>query len=187
MDPKGTKSKLSIFANSVYDQLWFKRGGPKNIHIVNFEIGSDDSKYLKEIIFGLSSDRQYDGIHLRGNGHSRHFTYRAIQAIRPAIVSRPATNYTRPLPNYHANCPQTQYQHQSKVSSKQGYTEQFTFPTKFKKSQIHPSTRSKQEEECQSAGTRHFTRGKVSSAQYTSFNVNVANRFNQFNPLGKEF
>ena len=28
-DPNHIKNKLSIFANSVYDQLWFKRGGPK--------------------------------------------------------------------------------------------------------------------------------------------------------------
>ena len=26
-DPKGIKQKLSNFANSVYEQLWFKRGG----------------------------------------------------------------------------------------------------------------------------------------------------------------
>ena len=31
------------------------------------------------------------------------------------------------------------------------------------------------------AGTNHFTRGKVSKDQYTSYNVNVANRFT---PLG---
>ena len=35
-DPKGIKSQLSRFGNHVYDQLWFKGGSPKNIHIVDF-------------------------------------------------------------------------------------------------------------------------------------------------------
>ena len=28
-DPLGIKANLSQFANSVYDQLWFKKGGQK--------------------------------------------------------------------------------------------------------------------------------------------------------------
>ena len=28
-DPKSIKHQLSIFGNNVYDQLWFKYGGPK--------------------------------------------------------------------------------------------------------------------------------------------------------------
>ena len=48
VDPLGVKANLSQFANSVYDQLWFKKGGPKNIHIVNFDLGCDDSKYVND-------------------------------------------------------------------------------------------------------------------------------------------
>ena len=85
-DPIGIKRELSIFGNNVYDQLWFKRGAPSKIHIVSLEIGSDSSSHLKELIFGNSRSRFFDGIHLRGNGASRHFTYRAKNALMPFLV-----------------------------------------------------------------------------------------------------
>ena len=33
-DILGIKPQLSPYANSIYDQLWIKKGGPKNIHII---------------------------------------------------------------------------------------------------------------------------------------------------------
>ena len=110
-DPLHIKQSLSEYANSFYNQLWFKKGGPKNIHVVNFD-GIESSGYLKDIIYAKSSAPNYDGIHLRGRAAMRHFTYRAIEAIKPVFGSR------RNLPSDHVNCPQAQYQrnHQSKSS-----------------------------------------------------------------------
>ena len=42
-DPIGIKKKISKFGNNAYDQLWFKRGAPKNIHVVNFDLGCEES------------------------------------------------------------------------------------------------------------------------------------------------
>ena len=50
-DPLSLKRQLSQFANKTYDQIWFKKGGPKNIHIVNFDFDCEKSKYLQEILF----------------------------------------------------------------------------------------------------------------------------------------
>ena len=83
-DILGVKAKLSVFANSVYDQLMIRKC-PKNIEIVEFQFGLNTSKpdYLKEILFGHSNSQKYDGYHLNGVAGRRHLTYRAIQAVRP--------------------------------------------------------------------------------------------------------
>ena len=85
VDPIGIKSKLSKFGNSVYDQLWVEKGGPSNIRIVNFDFDCEESKYLKEILFGNPVSKHYDGTHFRGRAAVRHFTYRALQAIKPIL------------------------------------------------------------------------------------------------------
>jgi hypothetical protein len=49
------KSKLSEFGNSVYNQVWIKRGCPSNIRIVEIEFGCSDGPdraYLRKIIYG---------------------------------------------------------------------------------------------------------------------------------------
>ena len=85
-DILGIKSQLSKYANHVYDQLWIQRGCPSRIHIIELELGSDDYPHLKNIIFGTNSDPQYDGIHLIGEGATRHFTYRVLQKISKIIT-----------------------------------------------------------------------------------------------------
>ena len=87
-DPLKLKANLSHFANSVFDQLWFKKGSPTNIHIVNIELGTESSKHLKNLIYGQPTSKNYDGIHLEGEGASRHLSYRAVQAIKPIIDLR---------------------------------------------------------------------------------------------------
>ena len=87
-DPKGIKQKLSNFANSVYDQLWFKRGGPKNIFVVEFDLQCSSKGYLKDLVFGKKDARNFDGIHFRGVGGQRHFSYRAITAIKAILNGR---------------------------------------------------------------------------------------------------
>ena len=122
------KSKLSEFGNTCYDQLWRKRGSPENIKIVNIDLQVSSSKYLKYLIFGDPSLKNYDGIHMRGEGGARHFTYRTIQAVREII--HPGSNKgclknkpERKLkePNYlkndtsHTTCPQAVYQKWKKI------------------------------------------------------------------------
>ena len=116
-DPLGIKKKLSKFGNNVYDQLWFRRGAPKNIHIVNFELGCEQSPHLQKLIFGNPASQQFDGIHLRGEGASRHLTYRAAQAIKPVLkqtvqLSKKHDNF--PALSSHQNCPQAVYQQEQR-------------------------------------------------------------------------
>ena len=86
-DPLGVKKELSNHANQTLDQLWFRKGGPKNIHIVNVDLGCETSEHLKKLIFGDSKHDYYNGVSLRGEGASRHLSYRAIQSIKPFISS----------------------------------------------------------------------------------------------------
>ena len=112
-DPKGIKQQLSKFANHVYDQLWFKRGCVNNIFIVDIDMNCTGPGYLKDLIYGAENVKNYDGVHLRGEGASRHYTYRAVNAIGPVI------NNGNIASDYHLNCPQARHQRQFfKVSSR---------------------------------------------------------------------
>ena len=79
------KSDLSEYGNQVYDQIMLRRGHPSNIQIIELNLKCSDSQYLKNIIFGNPGEAHVDGVHLRGKASSRHFTYRAVQAILPII------------------------------------------------------------------------------------------------------
>ena len=119
-DPQGIKHKLSKFANDVYDQLWFKRGGPKNIFVVDIDLQCTKDGYLKDLIYGKSSDRLYDGIHLRGEGGNRHFSYRAVNAIKPILNCRREIRAKNARPDdRHTDCPQARFKRQSELSIKQ--------------------------------------------------------------------
>ena len=142
-DILGIKSKLSAFGNTVYDQLWMRRGCPKNIHIVELNLNCQDSAYLKKVIFDDVKNINFDGIHLRGPGASRHFTYRAVQAIKPVLESvhknvlpglakplfprsrkphsMPASNNTVNKDN-HSDCEQAQYMKQ-KLQQRKTYAQ----------------------------------------------------------------
>ena len=61
--------------------MWIKRGSPQNIQIIGLD-GLESNGYLRQIIYGKMSDRNYDGIHLRGKHAVRHFSYRTVQAIK---------------------------------------------------------------------------------------------------------
>ena len=112
-DPLRIKQSLSEYANSYYDQLWFKKGGPKNIHVVNFD-KIESTGYLKDIIYSKTTSKNYDGIHLRGWAATRHFTYRAVEAIKLVFD---AQSY---FPSNHSNCPQTQYQRKGQSAASHG-------------------------------------------------------------------
>ena len=132
----GIKAKLSAFANSAYDQLWLKNGSPSNIHIAELNLNSERSTYLKHLLFGSEKFHHVDGIHLRGPGAVRHFTYRAIQAVKPVLrnsspyfrparfTSRPSASKDKQNTGYrsrdenksadnHTDCPQAQFQRKS--------------------------------------------------------------------------
>ena len=94
------KSDLSEYGNQVYDQLFLKRGRPGKIRIVELDLKCSESGYLRSIIFGNPGESKFDGLHLRGKFASRHFSYRAVQAILPVIK----------YPNCERNCPQQLYQ-----------------------------------------------------------------------------
>ena len=107
------KSQLSQFGNAQYDCLWLKRGSPKNIHIVEIE-GLECSGYMKELVYGNPVRKNYDGVHLRGDGAARQFTYRAIKSLKQILCRAKSPSRQRPVhvndrPNVHNNCPQQQY------------------------------------------------------------------------------
>jgi hypothetical protein len=141
----------------VYDQIWMKHGCPDNIQIIELKMGIEGSNFLKNFIFAPSTSDNFDGVHLRGPAASRHFTYRAVQAVKTVMpVSGHSSRHSiqsadRPISdrdnrsegensrNYHANCPQAQFQQrvygESKsvssyaeaVKGKQGYV--YSVPT----------------------------------------------------------
>ena len=132
-DILGIKSTLSNYANSVYDQLWIKSGSPKNIRIAELQLNVEQPGYLRNLIFGSRSANSFDGIHLNGPGASRHFTYRAVQAIgniisphdsKPSARSKP---YRQTEVKYkmskddHSDCPQVR--HQRLLQSKYDHTD----------------------------------------------------------------
>ena len=118
VDPLGIKKKLSKFGNDAYDQLWFKRGGPKNIHIVDFGLGTENSPFLQKLIFGNPASNSYDGIHLRGQGASRHLTYRAVQAMKPVLKTNTLPGRFS-LHGSHRSCPQTIFQQKQRNNQTQ--------------------------------------------------------------------
>ena len=81
------KAQLSEFGNSVYQQMWYRKGSPANIHFVDVNLGCANLPHLKNIIYGNTNNPAYDGVHLLGEGAERHFNYRLIQAIKPIIIN----------------------------------------------------------------------------------------------------
>ena len=136
-DILGIKSQLSKFANHVYDQLWLKQGSPSRIHVVELDLGSDKYYHLKNIIFGNLNSASYDGIHLVGEGASRHLTYRAVQQISK-IITKPHQSETLPAPRHahrnrnlseklrqdHTNCEQARYQRSQLARDSHGVSRQ---------------------------------------------------------------
>ena len=108
---------------------------------MDLDLGCENNSYLKDIIYGKQDNPKFDGIHLIGDGASRHLTYRAVQALL-SIITKPFQSSRQFAPtggNYnaksragkddrftggnrgredpHANCEQARYQRQSATSS----------------------------------------------------------------------
>ena len=86
-DPLNLKQELSTYANTVYKQEWFRKGSPKNIHIVSIPLNCESYPHLKQLIYGRSYSSSFDGHSLKGSGASRHLTYRTKQVIWPLVQS----------------------------------------------------------------------------------------------------
>ena len=91
----GIKSKLSAFANNVYDQLLLKSSNSSKIHVIELQFGFEKSAYLRELIYGNKSVENVDGVHLKGPGASRHFNYRAVQVLKPVLFPNSETRHGR--------------------------------------------------------------------------------------------
>ena len=79
------KPTLSSFGNGVFDQLWMRAGCPENIQLLEVNLNIDKPGYLKDLIFGNSHSKTYDGVHLKGYGACRHLNYRVKQALKPVV------------------------------------------------------------------------------------------------------
>ena len=114
-DILGIKSQLSKYGNNCYDQQYIKRGRPENICIVELN-GLEPAGYLRDIVYGNVNKESYDGIHFRGQHASRHFTLRAVQAIKTIINCQPNPSLPRQKnekkSDNHRNFPQAKYQTQ---------------------------------------------------------------------------
>ena len=142
------KSSLSKFANSVYDQMWTKRGSPNDIKIIELSLNVETPGYLRDLIFSSKRSKIFDGIHLNGPGGSRHFTYRAVQGLRSllphngkpsaAAIPRPRQTTTNYALDNHTDCPQARYQHQqrqAKLSKSYSDAVRYSIPTS---NRFHP-------------------------------------------------
>ena len=128
-DPRSIKSRLSVFANSVYDHLYLKHNSPANIKIADLNLGTAEYPHLKKIVMGNPETSAYDGVHLHGSESSRHITYRAVQLIKSITeyahaqkVHLKNNHSTQQKDDDHTNCPQSLYQRQQKVKLRHKYS-----------------------------------------------------------------
>ena len=134
----GIKPKLSEYGNKVYEQCLLKSNHSGRIHVVDLNLGAQKSKHLKDIIYGRQDNPIYDGIHLSGSEAGRHFTYRAVQALRPILSNTSQANLFSSQARQgsrgisagvessdrhtefkdHTNCPQARYQREQFIKKR---------------------------------------------------------------------
>ena len=73
------KQSLSEYANSVYDGIWAQRGRPSNICIADQKLKCDGK--LRAQRYGGAYDRSFDGVHLRGELGTQHYTRSMIDVF----------------------------------------------------------------------------------------------------------
>ena len=110
-DPKQIKSQLSLYANSIYRNLWVEKGCPKNIQIQ--DLGLNCYGALREKRFGIPGTRgvdgkYVDGIHMRGILAVKHYTDSFIRMFRPYMTISQAGRQS--WSDNHTRCPQSVYQ-----------------------------------------------------------------------------
>ena len=108
-DPKQIKSQLSLYANSIYRNLWVEKGCPANIQI--HDLGLNCYGALREKRYGIPGTRGFDGkmadgIHMRGILAVKHYTDSFVRMLRPSVANSQAGNGQNRADN-HTRCPQT--------------------------------------------------------------------------------
>ena len=164
----GIKSQLSTFANSAYDHLWVKLGSPKNIQVVEANMQTQSSQFLRNLIYGSRNAESVDGIHLRGSGGSRHFTYRVIQAVKPVLASRQPANHSS-------------WSKESKGRNSPANHSSWTMESKSRKSDNHT--------DCPQASYQKKSAKRINSANYAEavkgkhyvYTVPTSNIYNHLN------
>ena len=73
------KESLSQYANSVYDEIWTKKGRPSNIHIADQKLQCDGN--LRSLRYGYQQYDNYDGVHMRGKLSTQHYTRSIIDVF----------------------------------------------------------------------------------------------------------
>ena len=109
-------SKNLKYANSVYDQLWLKKGSPENIQIVDLDL--ECSGNFRDLVYGKHDDVNFDGIHLSGEAASRQFTYRVIKMLKVKVYSFLLKKSIFRKSEDHCNCPQAQYQQTQRTNQR---------------------------------------------------------------------
>lgn len=102
VDPHGMKSKLSLYGNSLYQQLWMEAGCPDKIVIGEHAL--DCFGELRDKRFGHPDSRDFDGIHMRGPAGMFHYTNGVIRIFKTVF---PQLQTTHPTPYRPAPPPQT--------------------------------------------------------------------------------
>jgi hypothetical protein len=92
-DPQGIKYRLSEYGNDAYDDIWKKKGNPKNIVISDQNL-RECNGVLRTMRFGSSNDRKFDGIHYIGKFATQHYTFGTVNAL---IVDAP--EFVKPVEN----------------------------------------------------------------------------------------
>ena len=77
-----TKESLSRFANSVYDDIWMRKGRPSNICIADQKLQCDGN--LRTLRYGNRRYDNYDGVHMRGRLSTQHYTRSIIDVFTAA-------------------------------------------------------------------------------------------------------
>jgi hypothetical protein len=109
VDPSGIKAKLNQLGNTFFTSMWMESGCPENIVIEDQHLECHGP--LRSKRFGNPGDigydgKPWDGIHMRGRLAVRHYTNSLIRIM--SFLPQTKTNSSEN--DFHANCPQTQYQ-----------------------------------------------------------------------------
>ena len=91
-----TKQSLSGSANTVYDDLWIRKGRPLNISIADQKLQCEGN--LRTLRYGNRNYDNYDGVHMRGKLSTQHYTRSIIDVFisaYPELLTPPTVHTTQ--------------------------------------------------------------------------------------------
>ena len=83
-----SKESLSRYANSIYDDIWTRKGRPSNICIADQNLQCDGD--LRSLRYGNQHYDNYDGVHMCGRLSTQHYTRSMIDvftAVYPELLT----------------------------------------------------------------------------------------------------